>query len=145
MKMKALPKAFERKWASTPYLHSNKYITNGHFLVPRSFIKEDYKYCPPLEIARRDDIERVIPSEESTRFVYKKTNRLFDYGDFLVREFECADHFADEAKKAYFREDYVKFFEIEEINGSNPLNAFICQENSVVIMPCRSPKEKEGE
>jgi hypothetical protein len=109
-------------------------------LVPRALIKEDFKYCPPLGIARQDNLERVIPSEESTQFVYKKTNRLFDYGDFLVREFECADHFADEGKTAYFREDYVKFFEIDELNGSNPLNPFICLANNVVIMPCRSPK-----
>ena len=144
-KAKSLPKSFERKWSATPYLHNDRFITNGHFLVPRFLVKEDYKYCPPLEVAKRDDIDRVVPSEETARFVYVKTNRLFDYGDFYVREFECKEHFSEEARKAYLNEDYVKFFEIEKINGSNQLNPFVCLLTNVVIMPCRDPQTmKEG-
>jgi hypothetical protein len=142
MKIKALPKSFEMSHSSVPYYYNDKYLSNGCFLMPRCWVKDDYKYLSGNPQAKRDDLDRVIPIEDKARFTYIKTNRLFDYGDFLVREFECSNHFSQEEKKAYIREDYVKFFEIEELKGEHTLSAFICPTNSVVIMPCRNPNTK---
>lgn len=138
--IRLLPKKFSMKFSSYSWVYNDRFISNGHFMIPRKLVRDDSKYCIDIPRAKREDLERLIPRKEDARFVYKKTNRLFDNGHFLVREFECLDHFSEEGRHAYLNEEYVKFFEINYINGTNQLNAFICFETNLVIMPCRKPE-----
>ena len=142
--IKSLPKKFEKYRGS--FLYNDEYITDGRFAIRRSLVKDSYKYCLDLESNRisTEQLNRVIDATDKNKFVYVKTNRLWDYGSYYVREFVCKDHFDESSRIAYINDEFVQHFEIENLNGFSPQDPFVYGNKELVIMPCRAPKEIEG-
>jgi len=115
------------------WIYDDKWITNGHFMINRSLVVNHHAYCTP-DHDYNENLERVIPC--AVEIIYKKTNRLFEVGKELSREFE-----SDCGQKAYFDNDYITHFEIDFVKGSDEYNAFIAHEGQIVLMPKRKPAE----
>ncbi len=126
--MITLPKKFEIKDRSTPWVHDKYWISNGHFAVAKAMVKDSYKYCAPGN--GEHSIERAKPVETSKTF--HKTDMLYDQGNYYMRVFKSV-----EGEEVLFRECYVQHFQLEVLKGINKDFSFINENESVFLMPCR--------
>lgn len=126
--MFTLPKRFEIKDRSAPWVHDEKWISNGHFAVAKAMVKDSYKYCAPGPGER--EVERCKPQNPSKTF--HKTDMLFDHGAYYARVFKSFD-----GEEVFLRECYVQHFELDTLKGTDKDSPFINENESVFLMPCR--------
>jgi hypothetical protein len=113
MKLKSLPKKFEMKNRTYPYVHDENWITNGQFMAKKTIIKDSFKYCIPKEEAITN-CERIIP--HNPPYAWFRTDTIFDAKELgLLRVFENKKL----GKTICFKEDYISHFDIEELLGGD--------------------------
>jgi len=137
-KLLSLPSKFSGTTHGVPYYYDEEFITNGKFAVPRSIVKDDFKYCVDSPIAKNPNIQRSFGTieEKTKRFI--KTNHILDLGNFYARMFENPI----DNETVYFQDQYIIHFGVIELFGKDESKPFICKNTGVIIMPCNTNTKK---
>lgn len=143
--IKCIPKVILDQNKYNGLRYTDKYITDGRFLLPRSFLKESFKYCNPNNSQQltNEQLEKIYPREDARLFSYVKTNWLWDSGNGMFqRKFISNDHFSEEARETWIYEEFVKLLDIEILKAESNLSVCVIEGYNALVMPMREPNWK---
>ena len=117
-----------------PFHYSDKYISNGKFLLDRDIVKNDLECCVNVGTKYNiPEIDQIANSNYVNPKTYIKTKYLYDMGFTLARIFEDEET----KEKVYIDEMYVKDFGLTKVIGKSAKDILYNEDRTIFIMGMR--------